>query len=213
MANIVPSDLSRLALSGAYNSELETLQMLKTELPNDFTVFHGARWSREIDFVVLNRSGEVLFIEQKNGALEETGDGLVKRYGTDERNVAQQIHRSIDKVREKFNWLNGKNRRLVVDYLIYCPDYQVKQVNAAAFDAERVVDAVTKDGLAKRIQKVLGPGQATRDGWYEKVKDFFYQTFDLVPDFHTHIGSQERQFVRKSGALSDILTNLEMETA
>jgi len=29
-------------------------------------------------FVVLNRAGKVLFIEQKNAALEETGTGLVK---------------------------------------------------------------------------------------------------------------------------------------
>ena len=220
MAYIVPSDLSRLSLSGAQNAELKALQMLKAELPNDFTIFHGVHWSREyeawthfgeIDFVVLNRSGEVLFIEQKNGGLEETDEGLVKRYGTDEKNVAQQVHRSIDKVREKFNWLNGKSRSLVVDYLIYCPDYQVKQVNAAGLNAERIVDAAAKDGLSERIQTLLGPGTETRDGWYEKVEDFFYQTFDLVPDIHTHIGSQEKQFVRQSGALADILTNLEME--
>jgi len=104
--------LSRLFLSGAQNAELKALQMLKTELPNDFTIFHGVHWSRgyeawthfgEIDFVGLNRSGEVLFIEQKNGCLEETDEGLVKRYGTEEKNVAQQVHRSIHKVREKFN--------------------------------------------------------------------------------------------------------------
>ena len=220
MAYIVPSDLSRLSLSGAHNAEIKALQMLKAELPNDFTVFHGVHWSREyeawthfeeIDFVVLNRYGEVLFIEQKNGGLEETDEGLVKRYGTDEKNVAQQVHRSIDKVREKFNWLNGKNRSLVVDYLIYCPDYQIKQVNAAGLNAERIVDAAAKEGLSKRIQTLLGPGEEMRDGWYEKVEDFFYQTFDLVPDIHTHIGSQEKQFVRQSGALANILINLEME--
>ncbi len=220
MAYIIPSDISRLALSGVHRSELDTLYALKTSLPNDFTVFHGVHWSREyeawthfgeIDFVVLNRAGEVLFIEQKNGGLEETEQGLVKRYGTDEKNVAQQVHRSIDKVREKFNRLNGKTRTLVVDYLIYCPDYQVKQVNAAGLNAERIVDAAAEDGLTKRIQALLGPGKETRDGWYKKVEDFFYQTFDLVPDIHTHIGAQEKQFVRQSGALADILTNLEME--
>lgn len=77
MAYIVPSDLTKLALSGAHKPELETLFLLKEKLPNDFTVFHGVHWSREyeswtqfgeIDFVILNRSGEVLFIEQKNGA-------------------------------------------------------------------------------------------------------------------------------------------------
>ena len=148
--------------------------MLKAELPNDYTVFHGVHWSREyeawthfgeIDFVVLNRSGQVLFIEQKNGSLEETNGGLVKRYGAEEKSVAQQIHRSIDKVRDKFNRMNGKNRRLEVDYLIFCPDYRVKTVNAAGLNIERIVDAAAEEGLAERIETLLGKGERTRDGW------------------------------------------------
>ena len=49
MAHIVPSDISRLALSGGNSKELDTLQQLKTQLPNDYTVFHGVHWSREYD--------------------------------------------------------------------------------------------------------------------------------------------------------------------
>ena len=167
MARIVPSDISRLALSGGHTHELETLQQLKAQLPEDYTVFHGVHWSREyaawthfgeIDFVVLNRSGDVLFIEQKNGSLEESAAGLVKRYGQSEKNVADQIHRSVDKVREKYKWQNGGAQPLVVDYLIYCPDYRVKQLNAAGLNSERVVDAAARDGLAGRIQTILGPG-------------------------------------------------------
>ena len=170
-------------------------------------------WSHfgEIDFVILNKSGDVLFIEQKNGELNETHEGLLKRYGSDEKNVAQQLHRSIDKVREKFKWTHGRNRHIEVDYIFYCPDYKIKQVNAAGLNKERIVDAVAKDGLSQRIEKVLGAGKRIDDGWYEKVEDFFYQTFDLVPDIHAHIGSQEKQFVRQSGALADILANLEMD--
>lgn len=143
--------------------------------------------------------------------LDESKEGLVKRYGTDKKNVAQQVHRSIDKVREKFNWRHGKQQSLAVDYLIYCPDYKVKQVNADGLNIERIVDMVANDGLTNRIISVLGPGKLERDGWYEKVEEFFYQTFDLVPDIHTHIDSQEKQFVQQSDALADILTNHEME--
>ena len=83
MAHIIPSDLSRLALSGAHQPEIETLRILKKELPNDYTVFHGVHWTREykgwthfgeIDFVILNCSGDLLFVEQKNGALRENED-------------------------------------------------------------------------------------------------------------------------------------------
>ncbi len=62
----------------------------------------------EIDFVVLNRSCDLLFVEQKNGVLEESTTGLVKRYTDDEKNVVEQIHRSLEKVRQKFQWQHGR---------------------------------------------------------------------------------------------------------
>jgi hypothetical protein len=42
MARIVPSDLTRLALSGAYEPEIETLATLRDTLPDDYRVFRGA---------------------------------------------------------------------------------------------------------------------------------------------------------------------------
>ena len=220
MAHIVPSDISRLALSGGNRYELDTLQQLKTQLTNDYTVFHGVHWSREyeawshfgeVDFVVLNRAGKVLFIEQKNGALAETGSGLVKHYDDGDKNIPHQLQRSINKVREKFQWTHGKQTNLAVDYLFYCPDYRIKNLNAAGLSASRIVDATGRDDLADRIQILLEPGESVNDGWFEKVDGFFYQTFELVPDIHTHIGSQEKHFVHQSGALTNILNNLEME--
>ena len=220
MAYLVPSDISRLALSGGHTRELDTLQMLKTALPNDYTIFHGVHWSREyetrtqfgeIDFVVLNREGKVLFIEQKNGALEETESGLVKNYEEGGKVIAYQLHRSIDKVRDKFHWIHGRQPPLDVDYLFYCPDYRVKQLNAAGLHATRIVDATAKDNLVSRIQSILIPGEVQGTGFYEKVEGFFRQTFEFMPDIHTHIGSQEKHFVHQSGALAKILTNLEME--
>jgi hypothetical protein len=65
MAYIVPSDISQLALSGSTAHELATLSVLKSQLSDTYTVFHGVHWSRsykgntcygEIDFVV-NRRG------------------------------------------------------------------------------------------------------------------------------------------------------------
>ena len=74
VARVFPSDLSKLALAGASQPELSTLALLNKRLSDDFTVFHGVHWSREyakwthfgeVDFVVINRSGDVLLIEQK----------------------------------------------------------------------------------------------------------------------------------------------------
>ena len=91
MAYIVPSDIGNLAPAGCHEPELATLARLKRELPADYTVFHSVHWTREYkghtafgeaDFVLLNRSGEGLVVEQKNGHLEESAEGLRKRYQT-----------------------------------------------------------------------------------------------------------------------------------
>jgi hypothetical protein len=47
MARIIPSDLSRLALSGTHEPEIQTLALLRDELPDDYTVFHGVHWTRQ----------------------------------------------------------------------------------------------------------------------------------------------------------------------
>jgi hypothetical protein len=87
VARIVPSDITHLALAGARERELETLQELRGRLPGAYTIFHGVHWSREyrgytvfgeLDFVIVNQAGKALLIEQKNGPLDETDDGLVK---------------------------------------------------------------------------------------------------------------------------------------
>lgn len=51
--------------------------------------------------MVLNRTDKVLFIEQKNGALQETGLGLAKHYADADKDIAHQLQRFINKVREK----------------------------------------------------------------------------------------------------------------
>ena len=220
VARVFPSDLSKLALAGASHPELGTLALLKKRLSDDFTVFHGVHWSREyakwthfgeVDFVVVNRSGDGLLIEQKNGALIDGDDGLVKQYEDGDKNVNDQILRSVGKVREKFKRQHGARRPLVLDYLIYCPDHRVLKVNSAALDMDRIVDAGAKDGLAARIQSVLGPGAGSTDGWADTVDAFFRQTLDLVPDIHAHIDAQEKAFVRRAGGLAELLSRLEME--
>jgi hypothetical protein len=118
MAHLIPSDLTRLALAGAHAPELRTLALLKDALPDDYNVFHGVRWSRqykgatvygEIDFIVMNRAGDVLLFEQKNGPLEEDEDGLHKHYGEVRKSVGDQILRAVANVKEKFGYQFGSS--------------------------------------------------------------------------------------------------------
>jgi len=219
MAYIVPSDIKKLEFSAGNSHELDTLAYLQKNLSNDYTVFHGVHWSREyqswthfgeIDFVILNKNGKVLFIEQKNGALDESSGALVKHYGNSSKDVADQIHRSVDKVREKFQWTQGKGERLIVDYLIYCPDYQIKSINAAGINASRVVDASQKEKLAEIIESLCVTSSEETVN-YKKLESFFRQTFELVPDIHAHKEKLDKSFVRQSGALVNVLANLEMQ--
>ena len=112
MAYVVPTDTSRTSMSLGHRSELETLDRLRKELPSDYTIFHGLHWTREqpgdtkvfeVDFVVVNRSGSLVLIEQKSGNLEQTSDGLFKVNEGDgyRKNVVDQILRSMNGIRDK----------------------------------------------------------------------------------------------------------------
>ncbi len=223
MAHIVPSDLTTLALAGAHAPEVATLAYLKHALPDDYTVFHSVHWTRdyqgrtvygEIDFAVLNRAGDVMVIEQKNGRLEETADGLVKVYNDQPKNVGAQVHRSLDNLRDKFRSLRrndgSQRKRLRLRYLIYCPDYPLTAVNAAGLERARVVDAADKAYLADRIQALLGPGRHPDPDWTKVVEQFLNQSFEVVADVHAHIDAAERSFTRLSGGLARIVADIDM---
>jgi hypothetical protein len=105
LARIIPSDLTRLALSGVHEPEMETLALLQRRLPDDYTVFHGIHWSRQYKgrtvcgqfyFVVLNRAEDVLPIKQENGPpLEDEGAmSYVFQYGLFDGN-GRQHERSV----------------------------------------------------------------------------------------------------------------------
>jgi hypothetical protein len=220
MARLMPSDISHLALAGGRTEELDTLRQLQTELPSAYTVFHGIHWSREyrngiklgeLDFVVVNQAGKVLVIEQKNGRLEETEHGLVKVYSNraKPKPIADQVRRNLNGVREKFKAAQHQQADLQLDYVIYCPDHRVANLNAAALDASRIVDAESRGRLAERVGALLEPGQPCPHA--ERVHQFFRQTFDLVPDIHAHVSSQERNFTRLSTELVHLLQGLEVK--
>ena len=218
MAYIVPSDVSRLALAGCHEPELGTLDRLKRELPADYTVFHSVHWTSdykgrmafgEADFVLLNRTGNGLVIEQKNGPLEESGKGLLKKYRTGASNPFRQVRRSVDRMKEKFFRVHS-GRTLTLDYLVYCPDYHVRSVNAVGIDASRLVDASSDVRLTDRIQEILDAGNDA-PAHREQVEKFFHNSFEIHPDVHAHSTASDRRFVRLSGGLADVLSNIDMK--
>jgi len=232
MAALIPSDIKKSAGNDKHAGEYETLVYLGENLSDDYTVFHGVHWTLEgkkrtrfgeIDFVILNRSGHALIIEQKNGALKETDDGLVKPYfihnsfsqrfqdtATKDKNVAAQVQRALESIRDKFSKQNTGHKGLVLDYIIYCPDYNVVNVNSTAMDGARIVDSKGRGRLAERITRLLGPGECETEAYAKAVFDFFLKTYEIVPNVHAFLGAQKKSYTRLTGGLIKIIDNLDM---
>ena len=136
---------------------------------------------------------------------------MIKWYGDTPKSVANQVRRSMENIQEKFTRIHGVNNRLQLEYLIYCPDYRVKTLNASAIDKNRVVDGFDKDYLAKKIEKILPLKDDSISRNNEIVEKFFSQQLEVVPDIHAHIEGQDKKFIRMSGGLVHILDSLEME--
>jgi len=132
-------------------------------LSDDFTVYHAVHWTTiergfavidNIDFVVVNRMGDLLLIEQKTGFLEESGDGLMRRERGRSRNVSVQMARTAAGLRDKLARRPGCEA-VKVDALLYCPDFSVRRLETAGVAAERIVDASRRDKLLAVIREIL----------------------------------------------------------
>ncbi len=208
MAHIQPPGWRELAVTGAAQREIETLAQLEQALSDDYTVFHGVHWTNvetgwsaygEIDFIVVAPDGRLLLIEQKSGFLTETDDGLAKRYaGLDKpKLVKNQILRAVAALRQRFG---NSGEPLSIDYLLYCPDYQVRKVETAGIAADRIVDARRRDQLANVVRDILPAveGSAQR----ERVLRFLGNVLQLVPDPSAMIGQANKLVTRIAGGLA-----------
>ena len=219
MAQIFPSDIEAARLSGESPDELETLVTLRDELSDDYLVYHSVHWSQseprrthfgEIDFVVVNKAGHVLVVEQKNGPLLEGPQGLEKRYyGGKTKLVHSQVQRNLGNLRTKFSKSNSSAPSLNVDYMIYCPDHRVKEVNAAGIDRQRTVDASTKALLAKRIEKILGEGKKANKELRLRLHEFLLNGFRIAPDVNAYKTKQKTVYTQLLEGLSEVVESLE----
>jgi hypothetical protein len=227
LAQTIPSDAVKQIQSIAHTlplgkrAEFETLVLLEKELPDDLVIFHGLHWSlkdgrklhaREVDFIIINGKGGCILIEQKMGDLAETNGRLIKHYGKDggSTDVAQQIHDSRDGFRGQFKNQHGKNVDLKIDYILYCPQYAVKNMNAAGLDAKNIIDARDRSTLIQTISQRLSGGPKEVTDFGKTVKGFFCQNFDVVPDIGVFSSTQKDRFTRLVNSPIEFLDCLEM---
>lgn len=215
MASVLPDGWKALEATGAAARERETLALLEAGLPAAYTVYHAVHWTRlehgfsvygEIDFVVVNRAGDVLLIEQKSGFLLETPEGLVKRYAEKEKSVPLQMARSAAAFRAKLQARPGCQAARV-DYLLYCPDYQVRQVETAGLAPERIVDARRRERLAEVARSVLPEGEDRPMA--RETHRFLRGVLQLQTDVSALVGRARALVNRISGGLAHWARRLE----
>jgi hypothetical protein len=213
MAHLHPHGWRALEAGGAAAREIETLARLGDVLPEDYTVYHAVHWTNlergfaiygEIDFVVVNRAGDLLLLEQKSGFLEETPDGLVKRYAGKTKSVPVQLTRTVTALRAK---LHTRVPEAHVDYLLYCPDYQVRRVESAGLSPQRIVDARRREELASAIQTALPPGDPLPRA--QESHRFLRDILQLETDVSALIGRARALVTRVSGGLAQWAQQLE----
>jgi hypothetical protein len=207
MAKVIPAHWQSMEALGAAQRELETLALQARELSDDYTVFHGIHWTRvehgsslygEIDFAIVSPGGRLLVIEQKSGFLDETSDGLVKRYGSTEKKVALQLNRNIHGLQNRFS-ANG-HEKLAIDLLLYCPDYTVRRPDIAGIDPARIIDAKRKDQFLTIIRNLLPLDEPAPLA--QRVKDFLGQVLALVPEIGAVTRDVDALHTRLSGGLA-----------
>ncbi|HTT13009.1 MAG TPA: ATP-binding domain-containing protein [Burkholderiaceae bacterium] len=218
MAKIFPSDWRTLERTGAAAREIETLALLEAGLPDRLTVFHGVHWTRvgheraafgEIDFVIVSADARILLVEQKSGFLSETADGLLKVYAGGGKSVAVQLGRTLENLQKRLApVLQGEPT--TIDYLLYCPDYTVRNPGTAGVPPERIVDATRHDRLCTTIVEALPPATA-RESLARRLRAFFADELRLVPDASAMLGQAEQLVTRLSGGLATWARRLDFD--
>lgn len=208
MAHTHPDGWQTLTATGAQARRIDTLARLARALPAAYTVYHAVHWSTlegeqsiygEIDFVLVNRAGDVLLIEQKAGLLDETDAGLVERHPVRPRQVAARIAQALHILRGKLDAALGQERG-GLEYLFFCPDYHVRSPATAGIDAGRIVDAGRREALIDLIGDILPPGSESARA--AKVHRLLRDILQLQPDVSALVGRAEAMVTRISGGLA-----------
>lgn len=211
MAKVFPSGWREVNPLADIGRELQTLELLGSGLDDSYTVYHGVHWTNvesknyaiygEIDFAVVSPSGKILLIEQKTGYLDETVDGLEKKYAEKSKSVPFQIARNAHGLQHRLKQAL-KGNSVFIDSILYCPDYKIKKFGSAGIDPKRIVDSTRKDQLVQIIQTII-PAEEENPLLQELLHQFLSDLLEIVPDVNSVIGQTDKMYTRVSGGLSE----------
>ena len=221
MARLVPYEIDAARARGSASNELATLDLLESVLGDEFTIYHGVHWARveggasiygEIDFIIVDRMGRLLAIEQKNGLIESDGSDLFKNYASGPKSIRAQVNRNIQNLTSEFSKRHD-DRRLDIDHLLFCPDDNVLGRLPASIDRQRVVDATQARHLPDRIQNLFdrrsNSTQAHAANSLE-VHAFLSELVEVSPDIDSMREFAHKESKRLSGGLTTWARRLEI---
>lgn len=108
--------------------------------------------------------------------------------------------RSVDGLRTRFaRAYPGEHLR--IEYLLYCPDYTVKNPAVAGIDPARIVDARRRAQLLPLIRRLLPDADAPTPV-ADKLYRFLDETLELVPEIGAVAGEARALTTRLSGGLA-----------
>jgi hypothetical protein len=216
MACIVPDGWQTMEAVGGMRRELDTLAQLAQGLSDDYTVYHAVHWTNiershaihgEVDFVVVNRAGHMILIEQKCGDLVETPEGLAKNYGGKLKSVPIQMGRTVNSLRNKLARV-VKGRPVTIEQLLYCPDHLVTSPQTAGVVTERIVDASRREELCPFIETILPAGDT--EPLFAQVDRFLRDVIQLETDAGALVGQARALVTRVSSGLAYWARQIEM---
>lgn len=222
MARIHPEGWRHLPSSGARGRELATLALLAEGLSDDYSIFHGLHWTRaegrhavfgEIGFVVLGPDGRILLIEQQSGFLDETEAGLLRPGKRRNREINLDLARTADALRARLRPLLG-DAEPMLDAVLYCPDYTVRQPGTAGLDPARIVDATRRAQLVNIVRTLCPPDIDTPPAaaaHRPELHRFFAELLELVPDVQALAGQAVALTTRLSGGLAEWARRIRLE--
>lgn len=193
-----------MSVTGAAAREIETLAYLDQRLSDaPYSIYHGVHWTNveqgysvfgDIDFIIVAPNGRMLVIEQVAGFLNETPEGLVKSYQGKSRRIRAHVLANIEGLAKRYQGT------LSIDYLLYCPDYIVRDQQLAGIDPNHIIDATNKPKLARVIREALPITDKTDE--FDKITRFLGDTLNLRPDPSAMIGNAVQMVTRLSGGLA-----------
>jgi hypothetical protein len=210
MASIYPDIEGVHATSAGQARELEVVGVLGRELPDDFSVFHGALMSSvsggyqqfgEIDAIVLAPNGAVVILEIKAGTLVFSDKGIQKQYADRVKDVSKQIRVQYTAFRQR---LKEAGLHVGLAQFLVTPDMRVDQ-GTLAYPRERIIDRADMAYLAERVlASVSEPGveMKTDTALFEQMRRFLGNVFALSPDPTARMGWLNKSVMHLSEGLA-----------